>query len=245
MFVVAVATAIVLMSTLVTTGNCSAFYFGNSTRKLPIYSVETGNQKKQIALTFDAAWGADKTEKIVKILREHNAGATFFLVGFWVDKFKDETKMISDNGFEIGNHSKNHTNMSNLSPDAIEREIVGVSDEIFNITGQKPKYFRAPFGDYNTKLVGEVENLGLQCIQWSIDSLDWKGLGGKDIADRVLGRAKNGDIVLFHNNSEHILDALPIILLGLENQGFEMVGLSKMVASDNFYIDNNGKQIKK
>lgn len=79
-------------------------------------------------------------------------------------------------------------------------------------------------------------------VQWSIDSLDWKGLSGGQIAERVLPRAKNGDIVLFHNNSDHVLDALPIVLEGLKNKGFKFVGLSELVATHDYKIDANGVQ---
>ena len=89
-----------------------------------------------------------------------------------------------------------------------------------------------------------VEELGMVGVQWSVDSLDWKGLSAKEIADRVLPDVKSGDIVLFHNNSDHILDALPLILLGLKNKGFRCVGLSELVATENFTVDHTGMQHK-
>lgn len=89
-----------------------------------------------------------------------------------------------------------------------------------------------------------IESLNMVGVQWSIDSLDWKGLGAKQIYDRVVPKAKNGDIVLFHNNSEHILDALPMILTGLRAKGFRFVTLSELVATSDFTVDNNGVQRK-
>ena len=165
-------------------------------------------------------------------------------MGFWIDKFEDETKAIANAGFDIGNHSRNHLNMPKLSDDEIRSEIEYVNDRVNALTGITPKYFRAPFGDYSDRLMTAVEELDMVGVQWSIDSLDWKGLTAKQIFERVVPKAKSGDIVLFHNNSDHILDALPLILSALKEAGFEFVTLSQLVATSGYSIDNNGIQHK-
>jgi polysaccharide deacetylase family sporulation protein PdaB len=223
-------------------GDAQAVFFGESKRKIPVYGVQT--EEKVIALTFDAAWGADKTRQIIALLKEYGANATFFLVGFWIDEYPEETKYISECGLEIGNHSNNHLKMSTLSATQIEKEITTVNERLLTLTGKKPTFFRPPFGDYNNTLMTGIEKLEMVAIQWSIDSLDWKGLSGAEIAERVLSRAHDGAIVLFHNNSEHILDALPLVLLGLKNKGYTFVGMSELVHTENFYVDNNGIQHK-
>ena len=228
--------------TCVGVGDAQVVFFGKSARKVPVYSVET--EEKVIALTFDAAWGADKTKGIIDILNSYGVKGTFFLVGFWMDKYPEETKMIADAGFDIGNHSKNHYNMSKLSKDDVVYEIESVNEQIKNLTGITPKYFRPPFGDYNNTLLDVVEDKGMVGVQWTIDTLEWKGLSGAQIAERVLPKAKGGDIVLFHNNSDHVLDALPIVLEGLLNKGFKIVTLSELVMTENYKIDVNGVQHK-
>ncbi len=222
--------------------NSAGVYFCKSTRKLPVYGVDT--DKKVIALTFDAAWGADKTQGILDIMSEYGAKGTFFLVGFWIDKYEKETQAIAEAGFEIGNHSRNHLNMPKLSENEIKNEIEYVNDRVQELTGKKPTYFRAPFGDYDNKLMTALESMKMVGVQWSIDSLDWKGLSAKQIYDRVVPKAKSGDIVLFHNNSDHVLDALPMILKALRGQGYEFVMLSELVARENFSVDSNGIQHK-
>ena len=134
--------------------------------------------------------------------------------------------------------------MPRLSAQAIEEEISSVNDQIEQLTGVRPTYFRAPYGDYSDKLMTKVEELGMVGVQWSIDSLDWKGLSAKEIVDRVVPSAESGDIVLFHNNSDHILDALPLVLMGLKNKGFTFVGLHELVATENFTVDAAGVQHK-
>ena len=234
--------AFAVLAAAVGVTDSAGVYFCKSTRKIPVYGVET--DKKVIALTFDAAWGADKTQGILDVMEQYGAKGTFFLVGFWIDKYEKETKAIAEAGFDIGNHSRNHLNMPKLSDNEIKNEIEYVNDRVFDLTGKKPKYFRAPFGDYSNKLMTSLEELNMVGVQWSIDSLDWKGLGAKQIYDRVVPKAKNGDIVLFHNNSDHVLDALPLVLSALKGQGFEFVTLSQLVHTEGYTIDSNGIQHK-
>lgn len=235
--------SLILITALATTSTAAVF-FGKSPRKIPVYGVETEGDEKLIALTFDAAWGADKTQGILDIMAQFGAKGTFFLVGFWIDKYAEETKAIAEAGFEIGNHSRNHLNMPKLSDGEIRAEIEYVNDKVEELTGVKPTYFRAPFGDYSDRLVNAVEALGMVEVQWSIDSLDWKGLSAKQIYDRVVPKAKSGDIVLFHNNSDHVLDALPTVLAALKAKGFKFVALSELVATEGYTVDNNGIQHK-
>ena len=87
--------------------------FSPASRALPVYNVET--EEKKVAISFDAAWGEEKTDEILKILKDHDVHTTFFLVGYWVDKYPDHVKQIADAGHEIGNHSNTHPHMSELS----------------------------------------------------------------------------------------------------------------------------------
>ena len=218
-------------------------YSNQSTRRIPVYGVDCGEEKK-VALTFDAAWGADKTLKILEILEKYDVKATFLLVGFWLDKYPEETKAIAESGCEIGNHSNNHLQMSKLSEEKITEELNYVNEKVYQLTGKKPTYFRPPFGDYDNELIDTAEKLGLTTIQWSVDSLDWKGLSATEITSRVVKNVQNGSIVLFHNNSDNILEALPLVLANLINRGYEPVCMSELVYDEDYYIDNAGVQHK-
>lgn len=217
--------------------------FAVRTRKLPVYRVDNG-EENAIAISFDAAWGADKTRKIVEILQERGVKATFFLVGFWADAYKDEVAFLADSGMEIGNHSKNHFHMNSLSGAEVKEEIDYVNRTVRNLIGVTPTVFRAPFGEYDDKLISSVEELGMIPIQWDVDSLDWKGLSGEEIVQRVVGKVQSGSIILCHNNSDHILDALPVILDQLMAKGFRFVTMSELVYADNYTIDAQGVQHK-
>ena len=209
-------------------------------RKIPIYSVDTSENK--IAISFDAAWGADKTREIMSICDSYGIKATFFLVGFWVEEYPDMVKEIYNNGFEIGLHSNTHPDMTKLSKKEIKQELETNISLIEELTGFRPKLFRPPYGYYNNDLIEVCESMGISCIEWSVDSLDWKGLSGGEIATRILNRIKPGSIILCHNNSDHILDALPIILDRLKLQGYTVGCIGDLVYKDNYIIDRAGVQ---
>ena len=239
--VVAVA-AVVVCAVLVCGAGLYSQAFAKN-RLVPVYCVDTSADK--CAISFDAAWGADKTRGIIDLLKKYDADGTFFLVGFWIDKYPEETKFIAESGLEIGNHSNNHLHMSKISKDEISKEIDSVNERIKNLTGKTPAYFRPPFGEYDNKLLSAVNEKNMVGVQWSIDSLDWKGLSGEQIAARVIPKLKNGAIILFHNNSDHVLDALKIILPRLKADGYKAVSIDELVLRENFTIDNNGIQRKK
>ena len=220
----------------------ASVFFGDSLRKVPIYCVDT--QEKKVAISFDAAWGADKTEGIMEILKEYHANATFFLVGFWVEDYPNEAKHIAENGFEIGTHSNTHPDMTKLSCEQKKLELSSSIDIIQKATGQVPTLFRAPFGSYNNELIDVAQELNLISIQWDVDSLDWKGLSANDIHKRIMSKVKNGSIILCHNNSKNILNALPMILSSLQAKGYEVVSVGELIYHDSYTIDRAGVQKK-
>ena len=209
-------------------------------REVPIYNVD--RQDNYVSISFDAAWGADKTRQIMDVCDEYGVKATFFLVGFWIDKYPEMVAEISERGFEIGTHSATHPQMSKLSEAQVREELTSSSKKIFEITGKPVTLFRPPFGDYNNQLLTVANGLGLYTIQWSVDSLDWKGLSAKEIALRVQ-KAESGDIILCHNNSDHIVEALPLIFEALKLKGLKLCPIGELIYKDNYYIDNTGKQI--
>ncbi len=215
--------------------------FAKSSKKLPVYRVDTGDEKR-IAISFDAAWGADKTRRIVDLLNDRQVKATFFLVGFWVDAYKEEVAYIADHGMEIGNHSKSHLHMSTLSADKIKQEVDYVNAAVRTITGITPKVFRSPFGEYDDRVLAYVESANMIPVQWDVDSLDWKGISGEEIIKRITGKVKNGSIILCHNNSDHILDALPTVLDTLIERGYSFVTMSELLYQTDYSIDAQGVQ---
>lgn len=209
-------------------------------RPLPIYNVARDDNK--VAISFDAAWGDEKTEEILKILKDRDVITTFFLVGYWVDTYPDDVKMIHDAGHEIGNHSATHPHMSKLSAANIRKELKDCSDKVEAITGVPTTLFRPPYGDYNDLVITTAAEEGYKTIQWDVDSLDWKNYGVQPMVDQVLGKVKSGSIILFHNNSEYITQALPTILDQLIAKGYEIVPISEIILEGETIIDHAGVQ---
>ena len=221
---------------------CANVWFGSSTRLVPIYCVDT--DEKQVAITFDAAWGADKTEDILEVLQEYNVTATFFLVGFWVDEYPDIVKKIDEAGMEIGTHSNAHPDMVKLDKQTMENELVTSISKIKEVTGKDVNLFRAPFGSYNNTLLSLCSTLNLKTIQWDVDTLDWKGLSAGDITSRVMDKVKNGSIILMHNNADNVVDALRLCLDYLTMKGYKVTSVGELIYSDGYHIDANGVQHK-
>ena len=220
--------------------NADAVAVVASKKVLPVYSVERSD--KVISVTFDASWGGDKTMRILDLLDEYNAKATFFLVGIWVDKYPDLVQEIARRGHEIGNHSASHAHFSQISEGQMRQELDSCSDKIEALTGTRPTLFRPPYGDYNSKVVTLVRAEGYECVQWSIDSLDWKNRGVDDLIKRATTGVQQGDIILFHNDSQYIVDALPTILASYQRQGFSMIPARDILLSGETTIDVQGKQ---
>lgn len=214
--------------------------FSPSSRPLPVYNVDT--QEKKVAISFDAAWGEEKTDEILKILEDRGIKTTFFLVGYWVDKYPHRVEQIAQAGHEIGNHSNTHPHMSQLSNEQISQELSSLSDKVENITGVRPTLFRPPYGDYDDQVVLQARKDGYEVIQWNVDSLDWKNLGVEPMIKQVTKNIQPGDIILFHNNSQYITQALPTILDSILEQGYEIVPVSELVITGEYWIDHAGKQ---
>jgi polysaccharide deacetylase family sporulation protein PdaB len=217
--------------------------FFNTDKKLPIYCVDT--EEKKVAISFDASWGANNTIKILDILDKYDVKATFFLLGRWVDQFPEETKEIYNRGHEIGNHSNTHPDMTGVSKTNIVKEINTTDDKIFNLIGEKTTLFRCPSGSYNNSVVEAVESTNHYCIQWDVDSIDWKEQGADLEFNRVMKKVKPGSIVLFHNAAIYTPENLPRIIESLKAQGYEFVTISELIYKEDYYIDYSGKQIKR
>ena len=220
-----------------------ASVFAQGERLVPIYYVAT-NEKK-IAISFDASWGAERTQQILDTLAEHDIKTTFFLTGFWVEDYPDFVKAIAEAGHEIGNHTYSHPHLNSLTIEEVREELTKVERMIASASGQKTILFRPPFGEYNNQVITAANELGYRTIQWSIDSLDWQNLTKEEIVHRVTNLAHKGAIVLFHNNGLNTADALPEIIAYYHKHGYKIVPISELIYQENYYIDpNSGAQIK-
>ena len=213
-------------------------------RQLPIYCVQ--RDQKMVAISFDAAWGNEDTQQLIDILGQYQIKATFFVVGDWVDKYPESVKALHDAGHEVMNHSNTHAHMSKLSREEIIADVEACSDKIEAVTGVRPTLIRPPYGEYNDTVISAIRSIGMEPIQWDVDSLDWKDLPASEIVQRVTSKVQPGSIVLFHNAALHTPEALPTILETLLQEGYTFVPISQLIlpgtCGTDYTIDHTGRQ---
>lgn len=209
-------------------------------KKLPIYSVDT--EEKKIALTINCAWNADDIDSILDTLAKNKVRVTFFMVGDWVDKYPEAVKKIAEVNQEIGNHSNTHPHVNKMSFEKNVDEIKACSDKIEKLVGKRPVLYRGPYGEYNDTVLKAAEAEKCKTIQWSLDTLDYKGLTYEEMWGRLQNKLKSGSIILMHNGTKHTADSLDKIIYQIQEQGYEIVPVSDLVYQENYEIDANGMQ---
>ena len=166
------------------------------------------------------------------------------MTGGWVESYPEDVKAIAKAGHDLGNHSENHKQMSKLSSEECKEEIMKVHEKVKKLTGKNMTLFRPPYGDYNDNLVDTVNSLGYHCIQWDVDSLDWKNYGVQSIINTVVNHKHlgNGSIILCHNGAKYTAQALDDMIKGLKEKGYEIVPISKLIYKKNYQMDHEGRQ---
>ena len=134
--------------------------FNSGKREVPIYAVDT--KEKKLAMSFDAAWGADCTPTLLKILKENNIKTTFFLTGIWVKEYPEMVKAIADAGHELGNHSLTHPHCNSLSEEEFLKELKDNEEMIYKLTKKRTCLFRPPFGEYDNTNIGLPARMGMR-----------------------------------------------------------------------------------
>ena len=211
-----------------------------STRQLPIYSVE--RTQKVCAISFDAAWGNEDTQTLIDILEKFHVKTTFFVVGDWVEKYPESVKALHNAGHEVMSHSNHHDHYNSLSADQIVADVTASNERISAVTGVTPTLIRCPYGEYDDHVIAAIRSMGMEPIQWDVDSLDWKDYDADTICQRVTSRVRQGSIVLFHNAALHTPEALPAIFTCLINDGYTVVPISQLILPQPYTIDHTGRQ---
>ncbi len=211
----------------------------DSSRK-PVMSVERGDNK--LALTFNCAWDAGDTEKLLSALSEGGARATFFVTGEFCDTHPDAVRKMSADGHSVQNCTDKNTHLKGMNINDLIADIKSCSQKIKTLTGKEPTLVRAPFDDFDDKTIITLEGMGLIPVQWSADSKDLDDPDVTSVKKRVLDGACPGAIVLFHNDCPVTEEVLPSLITALKQQGMELVRAEDMVFTDSYTVDENGVQ---
>ena len=152
-------------------------------RQLPIYSVE--RSQKVCSISFDAAWGNEDTQTLIDILAQYDVKTTFFVVGDWAEKYPESVKALHDAGHEVMSHSNHHDHYNSLSTQQIIDDVTASNQRISAATGVTPTLIRCPYGEYDDHVIAAIRSMGMEPIQWDVDSLDWKDYDAETICKRV------------------------------------------------------------
>lgn len=184
--------------------------------------------KPMIALTFDDGPYIKTTGHILDTLEEHNAVATFFVLGNRVANNKQILSRMINEGNEIGNHSYNHKQLTKLPASELKNQINRTQNEVIKALGSEPKVMRPTYGSYNQRLQSQIK---MPMILWSIDTMDWKNKDAETIIAHVLDNVKNGDIILMHDIYESTVEAVEYLIPALINKGYQLVTVSELYES--------------
>ncbi len=182
--------------------------------------------EKKVAITFDDGPDGAYTRMLLDGLRERGVHATFFLLGKQVEQYPDIVKEIHEEGHLIGTHAYEHVNLKNLSDDAAIEQVNRANAAICAITGECPQYIRPPYGSWKNNLDYETEMIE---VLWDVDPLDWKTTNSDVIAQRVISRVQENDIILLHDASESSVNAAFKIIDALEEEGYTFVTVEEIL----------------
>jgi peptidoglycan/xylan/chitin deacetylase (PgdA/CDA1 family) len=184
-----------------------------------------GHTPHEVALTFDDGPWPHDTMKIVSILERYRVPATFFEVGYLVERYPGIVRRVARAGFPIENHSYDHPvdpALADMPEPKISQEINGAS-EALTTAGVQPTLFRPPGGSYDDFVVQESRRQGLRVVLWSVDPKDWRSrVTAKQITRSILKHVEAGSIVLLHDgggDAAHTIEALPGIIRGIRRKG--------------------------
>lgn len=193
------------------------------------YTNENGYEfdknKKAVALTFDDGPNGARTNKILDILEQNKAHATFFMVGNRMEAGKETILNVLNKGNEIGSHSYNHKNMKRMKLEDIISGEEKTKEIYYNIAGKEFIYTRPPYGNITEKI---KEALPTIFINWNLDTEDWLHRNKDHIVNYVMDNVTDGDIILMHDTYDSTVEAVEELLPKLYKEGYQVVSISEL-----------------
>jgi peptidoglycan/xylan/chitin deacetylase (PgdA/CDA1 family) len=178
---------------------------------------------KYVVLTFDDGPDVVYTPKILDVLAQYDAKATFFEIGKNVNRHPELTKRIHDAGHSVQNHTWTHADLRKLAAAAFRQQVTSTDQAIRAQIGTTPGCLRPPYGGMDATVRRRAKALGKDLVVWTIDSRDWTKPGTSAIVQHVLKGVHNGSVILMHDgggNRTQTVAALPVILKSLKAQGY-------------------------
>src|SRR5690606_15544334 len=193
----------------------------------PIYRGHP--EKQMVSFLINVSWGTEHVPEILNILKDHKVKATFFLEGKWAKDNVDYVKMILEQGHTIGNHAYNHPDMARLNRTEIMNQIKDTNDVINAITGGTPKWFAPPSGSFSEEVVLVADELQMDTILWTVDTVDWKNPAVNVMINRVMGKIHPGATILMHPTPS-IVKGLPSLITEIKEKDYKIGTIDKLLS---------------
>ena len=188
------------------------------------------NEKNVVYLTFDNGYEAGYTEKILKVLRENNVKATFFITGHYLNSATDLVKQMISEGHIIGNHTVNHNSMPDLNDEKLKEEIMNFHQAVYNKVGYDMKYIRPPKGEYSERTLSMSKSLGYTTVMWSFAYDDWEEVkqGREEYGKaKILDNIHPGAVILLHGTSKDNSNILDYCIKEVKKMGYEILPINQ------------------
>ncbi|MDO4542840.1 MAG: polysaccharide deacetylase family protein, partial [Bacillota bacterium] len=195
-------------------------------RGTPYYEGEKGHKAVSFAMNVD--WGTEYLPDILSVLKEEGVTMTFNLTGRWCSENPEIAKAIYQSGMEIGNHGLKHKSPSAMTYEENKADIEEAEAIINQVLGIKTMLFAPASGEIEAQVLNAAADLGYKTILWSVDTIDWQKPTPELITERVVGKAKDGSIVLMHP-TENTLAALPGMIQALRDKELSVVPVSQII----------------
>lgn len=187
--------------------------------------------EKFISMTFDDGPHPQNTPRLLKMLKERNIKATFFVIGKNVESHPDVLRQTVDEGHEIANHTQTHRLLTRLDDDQLRWEISTCRDAIQRACPCDVRLMRPPYGALNERQRQLIyQEFGYPTILWSVDPEDWRRPGPSVVASRIIRDTRAGSIVLAHDLHAPTVSAMPETLDELLYQGYKFVTTSQLLS---------------
>ena len=190
--------------------------------------TEIDPDKPMVALTFDDGPSAH-TDRLLDIFARYGGKGTFFVLGNLIDSRKNTLKRIVYEGHEIGNHSWNHRQFTNLSSEEITDQIMMTRAKIYDVTGVDTLIVRPPYGACNDTVKAVGASVGISFVNWSVDTLDWKSKNAVAVRKEIINNISDGAIILCHDLHKTTVDAMETVIPELIEKGYQLVTVSELM----------------
>ena len=189
-------------------------------------AVNSMEENKKIALTFDDGPHPYYTEQLLDGLKERDVKATFFVLGKHAEQYPELVERMNDEGHLIGNHTYSHMQLSQRNSEAFKEELIKTNELLEGLTGQEVQYVRPPYGTWDKKFEKE---LNMFPVLWNIDTLDWSSKNVAGIVQKVRSKAKDNGIILMHDEYMTTVTAALQIVDELKEEGYEFVTVEELL----------------